>query len=209
MAIISCNNSDGPGLQVINQEKKIIPYFEDSLTKNSRQELYLKNIAKTMGLPPVDDNKTGISVRIWFWENDTKYVLSIGRQGSTSKSHIIEWTGKKENDTNYIVIQKEWQNITPASGWDNFWKQFEASGIKNLSGGKSAKELNPRVTRMAYVQFEISDEGKYRFFEYLEPSYYRYADAASGTVFNFLQYVNVQLKVEVYSPLDTVSLRPQ
>ena len=62
---------------------------------------------------------------------------------------------------------------------------------------------------MAYVQFEIAQLNHYRFYEYLEPSYYRYVDTGSRNVYEFLEYFNREMGVQVYNPAQNLFVKPK
>jgi len=67
--------------------------------------------------------------------------------------------------------------------------------------------LGYSLTSGSYIQFEIAEANRYRFYEYFEPSYYRFVDSNSNLVYNFLEYINEEMGVNVYKP-DKQSFRP-
>lgn len=60
----------------------------------------------------------------------------------------------------------------------------------------------------SYVQFEIAQYNKYRYYEYLEPSYFKNIDKGSYNVYQFLNFFNKEMNVPVYRPLG-YSVRPK
>jgi hypothetical protein len=51
------------------------------------------------------------------------------------------------------------------------------SSLLTLKTGKTLDDYSQGLTGMAYVQFEVAQRDAYRFFEYLQPSYYRQIDS--------------------------------
>jgi hypothetical protein len=202
LMIVRCQNSSHSGPSTTHQQKRKIVYYEDPLTKNSRQELFVKHLARLMGMPDMRSNDADLYLRIWFWDFDDKYVVNISKKGKNYADQIIEWGNEKKDSVEYIVIQREWKNIVPVSSWENLWTRVRE--LQNIRDGKKRDELKSQLTQMSYVQFEIGGQGKYRYFEYLEPSFYRYIDSPSNEIYKFLKMLNEELNVKVYNPADSL-----
>lgn len=211
-ALLSCNE---PGItdrtdnrvEVVQQER-LIPYHEDATVKNDRQQLFLNNLSMIIGLPTIKNDSEGSYVRIWLWDGERKYIITISKNGSTNKCHIIEWNSTKKDTTDYILIHKAW-NVVPKSGWDNLWAVLASHRIFDLPGIRPHVKQKGHLTTMAYVQFEIARHDQYRYYEYLEPSFYRYVDEDSRTVHEFLKYLRREINYSVYAPAEQLFLEPE
>jgi hypothetical protein len=179
---------------------RMIAYHEDSLVKGSRQQLYLTNVAKFMGLPSITNGSEGLYIRIWIWSHERKYVINISDNFNKNECDITEFNGTKKDDNDFLVIYREWKNLSPQSGWDNFTDTMFQFHIPDMESGEIQNKRKEFLTEMAYVQFEIAQPGKYRFYEYLEPSFYRCVDTGSNNVYQFLNFFNKEMKIRVYNP---------
>ena len=181
-------------------KEKTIRYYEDSSVKGSRQEPYVKNLGKLMGLPSVANAKEGLYIRIWIWGDEKNYVVDISDDLKKKECFITEFNGSKADSTDYIVIDKEWKDLMPKSGSVNFFNTLEKYQIPYMESGKIQEERKGFLTMMAYVQFEIARPNEYRYYEYLEPSYYRYVDTGSNNVYRFLEFLNAEMVIQIYNP---------
>lgn len=183
--------------------EKVILYTVDSSVHHSRQQLFLRNLSKVMGLPSLHDGKHELYIRIWLWEDKPPYVLNIERRGSVKVASVLSWGSKKIDTSEYIVIYKRWPSLIPNSGWDQFLNRLNNYEIRALKGGLPTEKYD-HLTHSAYVQFEIEEAGHYRYYEYLEPSFYRLVDTGANKAYRFLKYFNRQMNLTVYSPPDIV-----
>jgi hypothetical protein len=59
------------------------------------------------------------------------------------------------------------------------------------------------------VNFEIARPNEYRFYEYLQPEFYRYVDENSRIVNDFLKYLNAEMNLNVYTPDEKLFAEPK
>jgi hypothetical protein len=199
----------------------VIPYHEDSslhamLSQKFRfnldssvlekqDQLFLQNIERNIGLPGMTNKGEGLYIRIWVWDvekggQSRDYIINIAKNYSNKECSVIEFTGKTIDNSDYIIIHNVWENLTPKSGWNKFFETIDKYQIPSMKSGKSYKNQTEFLTKMAYVQFEIVNRNAYRFYEYLEPSFYRHTDTGSNNVYQFLKYFNDEMKVHIYNP---------
>jgi hypothetical protein len=180
---------------------KIIHYHEDAYVHHTRQELFLRNFANVIGLPPIFNGVKGVYIRIWLWNGNGSYVINIRSDSSHNKCSIVELGVYNKDSSHCCVILNVWKDINPQSGWPNFMDSLNKYQIFTLKSGKTYEEHKDNVlTTMSYVQFEIAEPHSYRFYEYLEPSFYRFVEAGSQDVYEFLEFFNKEMNVQVYNP---------
>ncbi len=109
-----------------------------------------------------------------------------------------------------ILIHKKWSVHRPLNGWSELNKVIADNKIMSLPPGKTTEELKGTIpTHASWVQFEISINGKYRYYEYFEPAYYREVDAGSNNVYTFLSYLNKVFCInDLYTTSDSFVLKP-
>jgi hypothetical protein len=202
------NEAKSAGSDTLAKER-IIPYHEDSIVKHSREQLFLANISQLIGLPAITNGNEGLYVRIWIWDGEKKYIVSVSKDQADNNCHIVEWNSKIKDSAEYLIIHRELKNVQPKSGWKNLWTAVEKFRIADLRSGKSYKAQTSRLTEMAYVQFEIAKPHHYRYYEYLQPSYYRYIDEGSADVYAFLKYLSSEINVPIYNPDDNLFIKPE
>src|ERR1700694_779161 len=91
---------------------QLIPY-NDSCTKHERGQPSLSNFAKLMELHNLAGVKEGLYIRIWFWNDEKKYVVTISDVAGKRECSVIEFNSKVINNKEFIAIYKNWQNIQP------------------------------------------------------------------------------------------------
>lgn len=118
------------------EKREVIRWTEDSITKNNRQELHLKNIAKLMRLPQINDGKENLYLRIWIWDGERNYVINIENNVNKKACQITEFSGGQGDSSQYyIIIFHEWKNLSPKSGWVNFFNTLSKYKIAELESG--------------------------------------------------------------------------
>lgn len=200
---IFCNRKDEQNitdsLVYLPNQQKIIPYKNDSNYQKSRQEVFLKSVAAHMGLPVVSTMNNDFYLRVWLWEYGKNYVINVHNEKTKNECSVVEFNGVNIDTSNYLLIHKVHNNLHPKNGWALFLDTLERYRIANLNPVLNIqKETGHSITSMSYVQFEVSQRGQYRFYQFLEPSYYRTLDSGSHSVYQFLKYFNREMNIEVY-----------
>jgi hypothetical protein len=96
------------------------------------------------------------------------------------------------------VIKNRFKNLRPRSGWTAFFDSLKRYKIPSLNSGKPFKQQKEGLTGMIYVEFEVASNGKYRFYTYLEPGFYKDEDAGANDVYRFLRYFHKEMNLQVY-----------
>lgn len=206
--IFSCQSNDRKNNLIADNTKKLIPYSEDSIAKSSRKEPYLKNLSKLLGLPPIPDSNCNFYLRIWLWKKDLNFVVNINENESRKSCSVLKFRSIIKDSIPYIDTPYQKTNLNPESGWAIFYDTLDKYQIKHLGTGNIQKSQEP-MEGMAYVQFEIQQKNNFRYFDYLEPSYYRLVDSNSNNVYRFLMFLNKELKLNVYNPNTNILLDPK
>jgi hypothetical protein len=188
----------------VNRQTAIVA---DSEATKLNEKLFLENFAELLGLEKIEGKK-GPRLRIWIWEDDKKYVIDIENTDKSKTCSIVEFSSSREDSGKNIIIYNEWKNLRPKSGWQSFFEQTHRYQVFDLEGGKIQKKRIEHLTHMAYTQFEMVNSGKYRYYKYLEPSYYRYVDESSRKIYTFLEYINREFNVKVYSHSKKLFIKP-
>jgi hypothetical protein len=201
-----CKNEDAGRLKKGNLASsgglRMVPYVEDSLVGNSRQQLLLQNVGKCIGLHRMPYGLANLNIRIWLWDSEKSFVVDLLDSGSVKRSYIAEITSETVDGHEHIAIHREWKDQVPVSGWDSLFSTIKKYGITKLEGGKLFEQVASKPTHGAYVQFEIARPSGYHFFEYYQPDFYRAIDPDSRKVYKFLKYLNSQLGVTAYKGVD-------
>jgi hypothetical protein len=180
--------------------EKIILYTEDLSVHHTRQQMFLGNLSKIMGLPSLHEKTDELFIRIWLWDFGEHYVIDISKNGSQYTCSALSWNSKKIDSNDYVIIHKEWPILIPKSGWNLFFKTLNKYQILKLKSGLSFEQHTGHLTQSSYVQFELEERGSYRYYEYLEPSYYRFVEKGSNKVYSFLKYFDQQMNIDAYMP---------
>lgn len=189
--------------------EKIIPYSDDSSIRKDGKSLFLSNIAKYLQISSLKDDTKGMHIRIWIWGyHSPNYVTTIYKHGSNADCSTISWSGRQVDSARYIIVHHYWTKLMPKSGWNKFFSTLNGLGITTLEGGLSYSQHRGHLTRMSYVQFEIVENGKYRYYEYLEPSYYRYVENGSMKIYQFLKYFDREMNLNIYQTNDGLFEEP-
>lgn len=191
----------------IDQDKNLILYIEDSSISGDRKQLFLKNFSKNLNIPLLVDTINLSYNRIWLWGGEKKYVIDIINDSLKFYCNILEFNTRNINGKQFILIHRRINNCIPKSGWRKFYRILETS-ILSLEGGNEFGNQVDFPTNMSYIQFEVVAQKKYRYFEYLEPSYYRKVDNGSKNVYEFLNYFNREMNLNIYKPTKSIYVKP-
>jgi hypothetical protein len=184
----------------------LVPYINRPALP--RGALFLQYLAEDMRLPVIEEKKEGLFIRIWFRCFDKSYVVNISKEGVTREVAVVEWKSQVVDRISYIAIQNKWDNLKPRDGWDSFFSTLDKFKIRTLKSGRGLMEHSENLAHSSYVQFEVEENGKYRYYEYLEPAFYRYVENDSRNVFRLLEYINQQINIKIYNP-DSLYARPK
>lgn len=213
LTVNSCGGEKGVFFREIIADtlptQKMIPYKEDSSIGDDEKQLYLRNISKNLNISLLDNGMKGLYIRIWLWGyHSPNYIITIRDDSSKMLCSTISWSGKTIDSTKFILVHNEWNNLIPKSGWTNFFAKVNEYKIKTMKSGLPSNQHRGHLTRMSSVQFEIVEDGKYRYYEYLEPSYYRYVEKGSNNIYQFLKFFNREMGIEVFNPPDKLFEQP-
>lgn len=187
--------------------KKMILYVEDTAGIEIPYRQFVgHNLARLMELEQISSGVDGYLLRIWLSDQKVTYVVTAKLNDSGNKLSVTAFHSLIVDSTEFVVIDNEWKDLRPASGWQNFANQLKKYQIPSLSEGNLDKK-HGFLTHMTNVIFEVASPGQYKYYEYLEPSYYKYVDSISNNVFQFLTYLNKDLKIEVYKLVDGASTK--
>jgi len=210
LVLSSCNLKEGKiGNEFLPDSIRIgkIRYYEDSSAKNSRKEPYLQNIAKMIGLPAIQKAKEGQYVRIWLWDQPRKIVINIAQDSLKKECIIVEFNIPKTDSGDYLGIHNV-RYVMPNDGWRKFFQEMEELQIPRLNDGVPSRNPYGALTSMSYINFEIESHDNYRYYEYLEPAYFRFVDSGSNNVYRFLKFFDEQMNLKVYNP-DSLYVKPK
>ena len=186
------------------KKELIIPYAAGIALNKASQPLFLQTFARLMQLPDITTGNSALYVRIWLWDGDKKYVVNLNAADNTC--YIVEWNCKTIEK---LVIHRAWNNQLSKAGWNNIWEAVNKFRIAELTSGKPYKEQTHLLTEMSTVQFEIARPNSHRYYEYLQPSFYRLTDDGFGKVHAFLKYLNKELGLEVYDADEKLVVEPE
>lgn len=198
LALVSCDAHQEADRDTVYEGRFL--YTQDSSSNLSPAALFVQNLAKVMRLPALSKGFHGLYIRIWIWGTDEPYVIDIRAGQSTEKCNIIQFTSSRQGNDDYIVISNKWEELRPASGWVDFLKTIRQYHIDEMRPSKTLKNSDYDLTGGGNIQFEIACENQYYFYEYLEPSYYRYVDPQANDIYTFLNLFNLEMNVQVYNP---------
>lgn len=192
-----------------NDGKSKILYKEGSRTAHlEKNQRVLTNTGNLMNLPYLLNGRNGLYARIWIWGFPVCYVVNVSLDSLDYNCSILEFDTEGEDSLNtHINIRRSWKGLHPKSGWDSFEEKLNVYKIPFLENGNAREKIGYSLTSGSYIQFEIAETNRYRFYEYFEPSYYRFVDSNSNLIYSFLEYLNTEMGVNVYNP-DKQSFRP-
>jgi hypothetical protein len=171
-------------------------HLKDSVIRRNRQIESLKEFAKLMKLHTMNELEGQNCIRMWVWNwmPDSIYVSDIHYGTTKNTFSIIQFGSFKKGAVEYIQIHNRFGNLKPKLGWDSLLLAIKKYQIVMLPAGIKHTGL----THMTPVQFEVVESGKYRFYQFYEPSYYRMVDSNANKVHSFLTNLNIQAGIEFF-----------
>lgn len=185
--------------------EEIIRYKEFHPVKTRKSD-FLSNVAQVIGLPSIDSS-TGKYLRIWLWGNEEKYAINIFGDSMFQEASISSFNSRFFEETEVIIIHKIWNIHQPKNGWEEVNRLIDQKKILLLSDGEfQPYSKGVSLTGGAWVQFELFTGGKYRYYEYFEPAYFRKVDVNSGYVYAFLKNLREEFSVDFFRESNTFVL---
>ena len=165
--------------------------------KKAEDRQFLEDYALLLHLSPMKRESPGLHLRIWLWDFNKKYVIDLTYDSLKKGCVVIKHKFVVKDSIESI---KSLSYARPKSGWINLIEKMKVDHLFDMETGNIQYTANKYLTHMAYYDFEISNNGYYHYYKYLEPSYYRYVDNNSKEIFNFLEFLNTQFGVKIYDP---------
>ncbi|HTE23246.1 hypothetical protein [Flavitalea sp.] len=208
--ILSCGHPDEvPQKSDIRDtvvRNKVMRYTEDSTGSANHESAFEQNLAKLLGLQPVTEGSKELSLRVWLWDEEVKYVINLERINADYSCDLIGFNSRQTDSGEVIIIRHQVVNVEPPSGWttvDTELKKLEKTLLTKPYKGRPGD-----LTHMSYVIFELSSNNSYSYAKYLEPSYHRFVEPDAFVVHNFLKTFNRELRLKAYLPAEKMYAVP-
>jgi hypothetical protein len=177
----------------------LILYREDTPIGRKEKVLFLRNVARTLHLPVLTGGFQGLYIRIWAWDpGENRYIIDIKKSAKGNAASIVAFLPTKKDSSDYILINER-RDLTPGSGWNNFFDTVEKYNIAGLGNPKLSVGQLTRYTEMEHIQVEIDQPDRYQLYEYPEPASFKNEDSVSAKIFKFIRYLNKEMKTNIYS----------
>ncbi len=200
IVLLSCENEGKSYIRVPDTSMNILTYryTNDSLIRRNQNIATLKELSKLMKLQSVDHLQERNFIRVWNWSLDTSnYVAEITYGNNENTFSLIQWGAFFSKDSvPYILIHENFSNLKPKLGWDSLLATIKKYQMAELPDGKMNHKGS--LTHSDNIQFEIVESGKYRFYEFYSPDYYRTIHSNANKVYSFLNYLNQQAGIKFY-----------
>ena len=158
----------------------------------------LRHIAASFGLPELKPGFPGLYMRIWSWDyGENRYVIDIKRCRTENQCSIISFV-PSGRDTNHLITIHKRFTVKPISGWDTFFNSLKNYNIPQMNGVEFVGRNKTDMTGLEFVEFEIAERYQYRYYEFLEPYYFKNTDSVSAKICQFFTYFNREMKTQIY-----------
>ncbi len=199
--LFSCVFNNNEELPEVNKSglPRLIPYSNDSLRKiveEDNDSAFTNYVSVKMGLRGLSSGIKDFCVRVWLNQTDAMYVIDINNK----MAEVIKWDSFHPFFGYYIKILQEKKTSKMNSDWGELIDTLYRYQIPYLKSGDIHEKGVDFLTEMSTIQFEIVKDGIYRYYEYIEPGFYRCLDANSNNVHRFLNFLNKELEDSIYRP---------
>ena len=201
--LFSCISNDDKGLPDVSKSglPRLITYSEDSLGKiveKDNDSAFNNYVSTKMGLRGLSSGIKDFCVRVWINHTD-RSLIDINRSNKVAEITILKWDSFHPFWGSYIKILQEKKINAIKSGWAVFFDTLYRYQIPYMKSG-DIHERGIGFSQGTSIQFEIVKDGVYRFYEYIDPGYYRCLDTNSNKVYRFLRFLNRELEDSIYKP---------
>lgn len=170
-------------------------YKDNEISRDSLKTPYLENMAEILELPKIRKG-TKDQIRIWIWGDELSHAITISKMKECYGLRLTSFHSV-ESDTNFYMVVQFDNILQPVSDCAGFSDSLLKFNVWNLQSGP---RMHPGLTSYSIVQFELKKGDLYRYYDYIEPSYYRYVHATAENVYSFLKFLNREAKRELYTP---------
>ena len=195
--INSCVNAGKEDILIPDSSFKILnyQYIRDSLEKRKHAIHWLNEFGKLIKLHSMEEVKDSNCIRLWVWnwEKDSNYVIDI-HYGGVKKISLVQFGSHVKDSVEFVRVHHRNKSVVPKLSWDSLFLAVKVNHITALNVGRQPTGL----THMTPVQFEITESGKYHFYQYYEPAYFRKVDRNANKIYSFLTHLNRQIRENIY-----------
>lgn len=143
------------------------------------------------------DQNSDLDLRIWIWDYE-KYVININMTKILKEIDLIKISFENIDSVESIAFQSIAKLELSQAGSDSLLRILNNYKIKTLKSGTTFRNQKRYLTHMRNVQVEIRDFETERFYQALEPSFYRKTDSTSKNLHSFLTFLKKIMKINFY-----------
>jgi hypothetical protein len=174
----------------------------DSLAKgiiSYRDYIYV--FAKHLNIPDIVPGENDSTLRVWFWQGDTVFVLNLEKHGTAGLGYLISFTESTPASKHALTITNCLVTPPPIHGRTKLFKTLVSDDVPLIPDGKPNDQLRYGMTSGGRIYIEFQQGKQYRFYSYLEPGYFQFVDSNAGKLHHFLVYLQNELPLKVYEDL--------
>jgi hypothetical protein len=180
----------------------------DTLNEVESYHDYIYFFAKQLNIPNIISGEKDSTLRIWFWQCDTVFVLNLEKHGAVGSGHLISFARSRQRPRNSLTVTRCLSTDAPIHGWDELFNKLRSDNIALIPDGKPNDQLYFDLTGGGRIYIEFQQGNRYRFYSYLEPSYFQFVDSNAGKLHHFLTYLQNELSLSVYQDLTRLAQTP-
>jgi hypothetical protein len=180
----------------------------DTLSDPASYHDYIYFFAKHLHIPNIVSGENDSTLRIWFWQNDTIFVLNLEKHGPIGVGHLVSFTESGPPPKTAITISRCLTTDVPRHGWERLFDTMRFDDIALIPDGKPNYQLDYDMTSGGRIYIEYQQGVQYRFYSYLEPGYFQFVDSNAEKLHHFLIYLQNELSLSVYQDLTRFAETP-
>lgn len=169
---------------------------------------YIYLFAKQLNIPNIVVGENDSTLRIWFWQGDTISVVNLEKHGTEGLGHVVSFAESVQPPKFALAVTRCLATRTPIHGWNGLFNMLRSDNISLLPDAKPNYQLNYGMTSGGRIYIELQQGKQYRFYSYLEPSYFQFVDSNAGKLHHFLTYLQTELSLRVYQDLTRFAQTP-
>ncbi|HVU54631.1 MAG TPA: hypothetical protein VHD83_06225 [Puia sp.] len=180
----------------------------DTLSGPASYHDYVCFFAKHLNIPNIVAGEKDSTLRIWFWQGDTVFVLNIEKRGTAGFGHLLSFSKSSPPPKFAVTITRCSATGTPCHGWERLFDTLRFDNIALMPDGKPNDQLYFDLTGGGRIYIEYQQGRQYRFCSYLEPGYYQFVDSNAAKLHHFLTYLQNEFSLRVYQDLTRLAQVP-
>lgn len=173
-----------------------VPLKDTTINYDSSLYYNVKQLNTLLSQPDLAQNKGDIGFKIYYWNQDTNYILTLSADKLKTSLDIIGFKYFHVSTHSYLELYDRIKQEPLLCNSICIRQILDSFKLLNIS--PQEPEFRFKLSGGIVYFIEVTTKGSYQNYEYFEPNFFRFVSSPSGKLDGFLRFINFKLGLNLY-----------